>query len=48
MAFFKWKNDYCVEIVKINDQHKALVGFLNDLFEAMKSGKGKTIPWTLL
>jgi hemerythrin len=41
MAFFEWKNDYSVGIAKIDDQHKALVGFLNELYEAMKAGKGK-------
>jgi hemerythrin len=41
MAFFEWKNDYSVGIARIDDQHKALVGFLNELYEAMKAGKGK-------
>jgi hemerythrin len=41
MAFFEWKNDYSVGIAKIDDQHKALVGFLNELYDAMKAGKGK-------
>jgi hemerythrin len=41
MAFFDWKNDYSVGIARIDDQHKALVGFLNELYEAMQAGKGK-------
>lgn len=41
MAFFEWKNEYSVGIAKIDGQHKALVGFLNELFEAMRAGKGK-------
>ncbi|MBI5594357.1 MAG: hemerythrin family protein [Deltaproteobacteria bacterium] len=41
MAFFEWKNDYSVGIAKIDDQHKVLVGFLNELFESMQAGKGK-------
>jgi len=41
MAFFEWKNDYSVGITKIDDQHKVLVGLLNELYESMKAGKGK-------
>lgn len=41
MAFFEWKNDYSVGIAKIDEQHKILVGFLNELYESMKAGKGK-------
>lgn len=41
MAFFEWKEDYSVGIKKIDEQHKKLVTYLNDLYEAMKSGKGK-------
>lgn len=41
MAFFEWKDDYSVGISKIDDQHKALVGYLNELYESMKAGKGK-------
>lgn len=41
MAFFDWKEDYGVGIKKIDEQHKQLVGFLNDLYESMKAGKGK-------
>lgn len=41
MAFFDWKDDYSVGITKIDEQHKKLVGFLNELYDAMKAGKGK-------
>jgi hemerythrin len=41
MAFFEWKDDYSVGIAKIDNQHKALVDFLNELYEAMKANKGK-------
>ncbi len=43
MAFFEWKNDYSVGISKIDEQHKALVGFLNELYDAMQAGKGKDV-----
>jgi hemerythrin len=41
MAFFEWKNDYSVGIAKIDEQHKVLVGFLNELYDSMKAGQGK-------
>ncbi|MFH1982046.1 MAG: bacteriohemerythrin [Pseudomonadota bacterium] len=41
MAFFDWKEDYSVGIQKIDLQHKKLVGYLNDLYEAMRAGHGK-------
>ena len=41
MALFEWKNEYSVSIQKIDDQHKRLLGYLDELFEAMKQGKGK-------
>jgi|WetSurMetagenome_2_1015567.scaffolds.fasta_scaffold1024890_1 hemerythrin len=43
MAFLEWKEDYSVGIKKIDDQHKKLVAHLNDLFEAMKAGKGREV-----
>ena len=48
MAFFDWKDDYSVGIAKIDDQHKKLVGFLNELYDAMKAGKGKDALDTVL
>ena len=48
MAFFEWKNDYSVGIVKIDEQHKVLVGFLNELYDSMKAGKGKDTLDTVL
>jgi len=41
MDFFPWKEEYSVGIKKFDDQHKSLVGFLNELYEAMNDGKGK-------
>ena len=43
MAFIEWKNTYSVGIEKIDNQHKELVGHLNDLYEALKVGKGKDV-----
>ena len=41
MSFFEWKDDYSVGIIKVDEQHKKLVGYLNELYESMKAGKGK-------
>ena len=41
MSFFEWKDDYSVGIDKIDKQHRKLVGYLNELYESMKAGKGK-------
>jgi hemerythrin len=41
MAFFDWSAQYSVGVAKIDEQHRKLVGFLNDLYEAMKAGQGK-------
>lgn len=41
MAFFNWNSEMSVGIPKIDQQHQKLVGFLNELYEAMQAGKGK-------
>ena len=43
MAFLNWSENYSVGIEKIDRQHKKLVSFLNELYEAMQSGKGKDV-----
>jgi hemerythrin-like metal-binding protein len=43
MAFFDWKDDYSVGIKKLDDQHRNLVRLLNELYDAMHSGKGKEV-----
>ena len=43
MAFFDWKDEYSVGIAQIDTQHKKLVSLLNDLYGAMKEGKGNEI-----
>lgn len=48
MAFFDWKSEYSVGIARLDEQHQKLVFFLNDLFEAMKSGKGNEKLDTIL
>ena len=41
MALIDWSDDYSVKVREMDDQHKKLIGMINDLHEAMKSGKGK-------
>ncbi len=41
MDFFGWKDNYSVGIKRIDEQHKKLVGYLNELYGSMKAGKGK-------
>jgi len=41
MDLFQWRDNYSVGIKKVDEQHKKIVGLLNDLYESMKAGKGK-------
>ena len=43
MAFFDWKDEYSVGIEKLDEQHKQLVSYLNDLYGAMKAGRGTEV-----
>ena len=43
MALIEWDPQYSVGIPAIDDQHKGLFKLLNDLHDAMKSGKGRDI-----
>lgn len=41
MAFIQWRQDFSTGIGQIDEQHKKLVGMVNDLYEAMSKGEGK-------
>jgi hemerythrin len=41
MAYFPWRAEYQVNIALIDTQHKQLVELLNQLYDAMRAGKGK-------
>ena len=41
MAYFPWKPEYSVGIEKFDRQHKVLVHFLNELYEALQAGQGR-------
>ena len=48
MGYLNWENKYSVGITKIDDQHKKLFQYINDLHDAMKSGKSKEIMGGLI
>ncbi len=41
MSLLNWSNELSVKINGIDDQHKRLVDLINELYDAMKEGKGK-------
>ncbi len=48
MALISWQDRYSVNIKEIDDQHKKLIDMINELHEAMMSGKGKDVMTTVL
>ncbi|HOD39814.1 MAG TPA: bacteriohemerythrin [Candidatus Wallbacteria bacterium] len=43
MALIEWSSNLSVGVSEMDDQHKKLIKMINDLHEAMKTGKGKEI-----
>jgi hemerythrin len=43
MALISWNQDLSVQVEQFDNQHKELVGLVNDLHDAMASGKGNTV-----
>ncbi|MFN7035761.1 MAG: bacteriohemerythrin [Bellilinea sp.] len=41
MALIKWEDRYSVKISKFDHQHQQLVSMINQLYDAMKVGKGQ-------
>lgn len=41
MALANWRDDYSVNIKQIDDQHKKLFDYVNEIHEAMKTKKTK-------
>jgi hemerythrin len=41
MDLVKWTEEYSVGISEFDEQHKRLFALINDLYAAMKTGKGK-------
>ncbi|OGQ99656.1 MAG: hemerythrin [Deltaproteobacteria bacterium RIFOXYD12_FULL_55_16] len=48
MAFLTWQDRYSVGIGQIDDQHKQLINMINELNDAMLTGKGKNVLMTVL
>ncbi|KAB2869124.1 MAG: bacteriohemerythrin [Bacteroidales bacterium] len=43
MGFFNWDAKYAFNIESIDNEHKALVGMIDELYTAMKNGNSKNI-----
>lgn len=43
MAFINWSDKLSVGVQQMDMQHKRLVELINELYEAMNSGKGNDV-----
>lgn len=48
MSTFAWSEKYSVNIREIDEQHKKLIGMVNELHQAMLQGKGKHVVGKVL
>lgn len=48
MALITWNDSYSVKVKKFDDEHKILIGLINQLHDAMKVGKGGQVIGVLL
>ena len=48
MALIIWSDSLSVKVKQFDDQHKKLVDMLNQLFDAMKTGKGSQVLGDIL
>lgn len=48
MAIIDWSDEYSVSVKEMDEQHKKLIAMINELNEAMKSGKGKDVMEKIL
>ncbi|HVN29295.1 MAG TPA: bacteriohemerythrin [Candidatus Binataceae bacterium] len=48
MPFFEWKDDLTVGHPMIDRDHKMLIQYVNEMHEAMMSGKGKAIVGAII
>jgi hemerythrin len=43
MALIQWDDSFSVNVAEIDRQHQQLIGMINDLNDAMRQGKGKSV-----
>jgi hemerythrin len=43
MGFMAWTDNLSVSVMEIDNQHKRLIDLINNLYDAMKMGKGKDV-----
>lgn len=43
MALITWTENFSVSVQSIDDQHKKLIGLVNDLYDAMRAGKARDV-----
>ncbi|MSM40243.1 MAG: bacteriohemerythrin [Geobacter sp.] len=43
MALLTWNDSYSVKVKQLDDQHKKLIDMINQLYDAMKVGKGSEV-----
>jgi hemerythrin len=48
MALVSWDESYSVKVQKFDEQHKKLIGIINQLHDAMRSGKGSQVQVDVL
>ena len=48
MALITWNDSLSVKVKQFDEQHKKLVDMLNQLFDAMKAGKGSQVLGDIL
>lgn len=48
MALITWSDALSVKVKQFDDQHKKLVDMVNQLFDAMKAGKGNQVMGDIL
>ncbi|NPV02539.1 MAG: hemerythrin family protein [Brevinematales bacterium] len=48
MGFMSWSDNLSISVMEIDNQHKHLIDLINNLYDAMKMGKGKDVLSTTL
>jgi hemerythrin len=43
MPLFAWDQSFSVSVRKLDEQHKALIGIVNQLFESISGGRGAEV-----